>query len=161
MQTVATTAGVMTSQGAATRIGYPVFLPDDSGLLFEAQVRKGCSDTVMVTRNGTRSELWWVNLGASPTPVALATLNGKGYLPTGGNNHGGATGPDPEDKCQSETGFDDTTLDYEPTVLPIVSGGYAWVVFTSRRLYGNQLTATPWQSWPPDYNTLGSRSRRP
>ena len=32
---------------------------------------------------------------------------------------------------------------------PIVAGGYAWVVFTSRRLYGNQLTAVPWQSWPP------------
>ncbi len=37
--------------------------------------------------------------------------------------------------------YDDTTLNYEPTVLPVVSGGYAWVVFTSRRLYGNQLTA--------------------
>ena len=26
--------------------------------------------------------------------------------------------------------------------LPVVVGGYAWVVFTSRRAYGNQLTAT-------------------
>ncbi|MGO8999017.1 MAG: hypothetical protein ACLQVI_37295, partial [Polyangiaceae bacterium] len=43
---------------------------------------------------------------------------------------------------------------YEPTVLPVVVGGYAWVVFTSRRDYGNQLTEVPWLSWPPDYDTL-------
>ncbi len=153
-QTVVTTAAVTTSKGtAATRIGYPVFLPDDSGILFEAQVRKGCSDTVMVTRNGTRSELWWTNLGASPMPVALKSLNGNGYLPTGPNNHGAGTGKDPENCGMDESTWDDTTLDYEPTVLPIVAGGYAWVVFTSRRIYGNQLQATPWQSWPPDYNT--------
>jgi len=35
---------------------------------------------------------------------------------------------------------DDSTLQYEPTVAPIVAGGYAWVVFTSRRLYGNVAT---------------------
>ncbi len=27
------------------------------------------------------------------------------------------------------------------------------MVFTSRRLYGNQLTEVPWLSWPPDYDT--------
>jgi hypothetical protein len=49
--------------------------------------------------------------------------------------------------------YDDTTLNYEPTVLPVVSGGYAWVVFTSRRMYGSELQSTPWLSWPPDYDT--------
>ena len=43
-----------------------------------------------------------------------------------------AHGPDGHD--------DDTSLQYEPTVAPIVAGGYAWVVFTSRRLYGNVAT---------------------
>ncbi len=28
---------------------------------------------------------------------------------------------------------------YEPTVLPIAVGGYYWVVFTSRRCYGNTI----------------------
>jgi hypothetical protein len=140
-----------------TRIGYPVFLPDDSGLIFETEVRSSQTDHVMVTRNGARSELWWVNLtGGSPAPVALSTLNGKSngtsYLPIGANNHGIAGATDPQ-SSYSEAGWDDTTLAYEPTVLPLVAGGYAWVVFTSRRLYGNQLTAVPWMSWPPDYNT--------
>ena len=107
----------------------------------------------MVTRNGARSNLWWLSPGAaSPMPTALATLNGTGYLPIGPNNHGiaGATNPQ---SSYNETGFDDTTLNYEPTVLPIAEGGYAWVVFTSRRMYGNELTSVPWQSWPPSYNT--------
>ncbi len=138
------------------RIGYPVFLPDDSGLLFETEVRTGQADNVMVTRNGARSDLWWVKLGATPVPVPLDTLNGKSggasYLPTNPNNHGIPGATDPR-SSYSEVGFDDTTLNYEPTVLPIVVGGYAWVVFTSRRLYGNQLTAVPWQSWPQDYDT--------
>ncbi len=142
--------------GTGTRIGYPVFLPDDSGLLFETEVRQG-GDTVMVTRNGARSELWWVSLGGNNSPVRLDNLNGRGangkpYIPIGGNNHGGDGGTDPQDPY-SEMGWDDTTLNYEPTVLPVVAGGYAWVVFTSRRLYGNQLTEVPYLSWPPDYDT--------
>jgi hypothetical protein len=144
------------SPASGQRVGYPVFLPDDSGILFETEVRSSQGDSVMVTRNGARSELWWTNLGASPMPVALATLNGKGYLPLGPNNHGAnnntPTTPDPQ-SSYNEAGFDDTTLNYEPTVLPIVAGGYAWVVFTSRRLYGNQLDEVPWLSWPPDYDT--------
>jgi len=135
------------------RVGYPVFLPDNSGVLYEREVRASCTDTVMVTRNGARGQIEWVNTGASPTPTPLANLNGAGYLPTGPDNHGSGLTSDPQATCVTETGLDDTTLSYEPTVLPVVAGGYAWVVFTSRRLYGNQLTATPWLSWPPDYDT--------
>jgi hypothetical protein len=163
-QTFSGVTQVLPPPAAGQKIGYPVFLPDNSGVLFETQVRSadGTSgvDNVVVTRDGARSELWWVNLNGPPQPVALAALNGKSggtpYIPVGGNNHG--TGPnvsDPETAGSgySEVGYDDTTLNYEPTVLPVVAGGYAWVVFTSRRLYGNQLTSLPWLSWPPDYNT--------
>ena len=57
------------------------------------------------------------------------------YLPTGPTNHG-----------------NDTVLNYEPTVNPIASGGYIWVIFTSRRLYGNVATTDPWQSDPRNYD---------
>jgi hypothetical protein len=139
---------VYTPPGGA-RVGYPSFLPDSSALLFEHEVRRGNDDTVMVTRNGARSELWWLKADGPPTPVPLKTLNGLGasvsYLPKGPNQHGqGNTG--------TEASFDDTTLSYEPTVLPIVAGGYAWVVFTSRRLYGNQCVTQPWASDPHGYN---------
>jgi hypothetical protein len=142
----------MVSPASGQRVGYPVFLPDDSGILFETETQASVSDTVMVTRNCARSELWWVNTAGTAKPVALQSLNGKGYLPAGPNNHGASTVTDPE--CPtSQAGLDDTTLDYEPTVLPVVAGGYAWVVFTSRRMYGSELQSTPWQSWPPDYDT--------
>ncbi len=141
---------------AGQRVGYPVFLPDNSGVVFEKELRSSQSDSVMVTRNGARSELWWVNLTGAAQPTPLALLNGKNgattYLPVGPNNHGIAGATDPQ-SSYDESGWDDTTLDYEPTLLPIVSGGYAWVVFTSRRMYGNQLTAVPWRSWPPSYDT--------
>jgi hypothetical protein len=80
------------------RIGYPVFLPDNSGLVFETQVRTSQSDSVMVTRNGTRSELWWANLKGTIKPTRLDSINGldptgKLYLPKGPNNHGASAGP--------------------------------------------------------------------
>jgi hypothetical protein len=142
----------MVSPQSGQRIGYPVFLPDDSGILFETELRSSTTDSVMVTRNGARSELWWIDTGATPKATALAHLNGKGYLPLGPNNHGASTASDPRDSY-NESGQDDSTLDYEPTVLPVAEGGYAWVVFTSRRMYGNMLQAVPYQSWPPDYDT--------
>ncbi|MGH7295171.1 MAG: hypothetical protein ACRELB_09570, partial [Polyangiaceae bacterium] len=134
------------------RVGYPFFLPDDSALLFETELRASSSDSVMVTRNGARSELWLVNTAGAPQPVALANLNGKGYLPAGPNNHGAGTASDPQDSY-SESGQDDSTLDYEPTILPVAEGGYAWVVFTSRRMYGSMLQSVPYGSWPPSYDT--------
>ncbi len=154
-QTFGGTQMIRTPQ-SGQRIGYPAFLPDDSGVVFETELRKSQTDSVMVTRNGARSELWWITLGNKPQAAPLAALNGKNgaisYLPIGMNNHGIAGARDPR-SSYDETGWDDSTLNYEPTVLPIVAGGYAWVVFTSRRMYGNQLTAVPWQSWPPDYDT--------
>ncbi|WP_146647265.1 hypothetical protein [Labilithrix luteola] len=141
---------------AGERIGFPSFLPDNSGIIYETEVRPSQSDSVMVTRDGARSEIWWVSLADGATPVRLDALNGKTsgalYLPKLPNNHGAGTATDPR-SSYDETNLDDSTLHYEPTVLPIAVGGRAWVVFTSRRAYGNQLTATPWQSWPPDYDT--------
>ncbi len=46
--------GVRPSTGL--RIGYPVFLPDDSALLFENGVRAGSDVAVDTTRNGAWSE---------------------------------------------------------------------------------------------------------
>ena len=46
-----------------------------------------------------------------------------------------------------------TAGSYEPTVNPVPSGGYAWVVFTSRRLYGNVATINPFWS-DPRYHDL-------
>ncbi|MES1173750.1 MAG: PA14 domain-containing protein [Myxococcales bacterium] len=59
--------------------------------------------------------LWSIDTqAAAPTPVALTKLN---------------SGEQAKDANKS----------YQPTMLPVASGGYRWVVFTSTRPYGNTL----------------------
>ena len=111
---------------------FPAFLPTSDAVVYEHEV---ASDGEFgATRNGSRGELWWVDL-KTHTAATLANLNGAAYLPSGTANH--AT---------------DATLQYEPTVNPVASGGYAWVVFTSRRMYGNVATQDPFLSDPRSYD---------
>jgi hypothetical protein len=120
---------VFASKGGDQRPAWPFFLPDGSGLVFELELKGSGGDERFVTRTGSRGELWWTDFDGHAQPLDRA--NGKGYLPVGTLNHD-----------------DDATLQYEPTVAPIVAGGYAWVVFTSRRLYGNVATRDPFESDP-------------
>jgi hypothetical protein len=53
-------------------------------------------------------------------------------------------------------GTNDLYPAFLPTVNPVVSGGYAWVVFTSRRAYGNVATQDPFLSDPRNYNATQS-----
>ena len=118
---------------------YPSFLPTGTGVVFEletqssgrnfAETRSTCDGSGPCSDVGAHGELWWVDV-ATKQAHALTNLNGVG-LPTGPNAHGA-----------------DATLNYEPTVSPIPSGGYAWVIFTSRRLYGNVATLNPFWSDP-------------
>ncbi len=133
---------VFTPSDSSMLAVYPSFLPDASGLVFELQLvnngrsfgetRSSCpsSSTGDCANSGARGELWWVDL-ATKQAIPLDRLNGKGYVPVGPNGHD-----------------QDATLNYEPTVCPVASGGYAWVVFTSRRMYGNVATLNPYWSDP-------------
>ncbi len=126
---------------------YPAFLPTNDAIVFEMETRYNTRDYGGTRADadvappdpkadrGTRAKLWWIHL-ATKTAVPLEKLNGTGYVPTGPNGHD-----------------DDATLNYEPTVNPVPSGGYAWVVFTSRRLYGNVATINPFYS-DPRYHDL-------
>jgi hypothetical protein len=107
------------------------FLPTSDAVIFENETAAPAG--FGFTRYQNKGQLWWVDL-ATKTGHALDKLNGTGYLPT----------------TASHT--DDTVVNYEPTVNPVVSGGYAWVVFTSRRLYGNVATLPPWTSDPRNYD---------
>ena len=94
--------------------------------------------TASSARRGTasRGELWWVDL-QTHTAAALDEPERRRHT------------------CRRRTAPTTpttATLQYEPTVNPVASGGYAWVVFTSRRLYGNVATQDPFLSDPRDYN---------
>ncbi len=106
-------------------VGWPGFTPDSNGIVFHNTLTAGsCGDCEIATWYGAQAELWYTDHGTTPSPVRMNWLNGldgtsTSYLPTNTNHTA------------------DTKLNYEPTVNPIPSGGYFWVVFTSRRMYGN------------------------
>jgi hypothetical protein len=129
---------------------WPAFLPTNDGVIFELEVQSngrdfagtrpicdsaddpsGCAD------RGTRAELWWVDL-RTQTPRRLDALNGVN-LPVGANAHD-----------------NDTQLNYEPTISPDAAGGFAWVVFTSRRMYGNVAIINPFWSDPRFHDLTAS-----
>jgi hypothetical protein len=127
------------ASGAGTSV-WPTFMPTNDAVVFELETvyngrdwggtRSQCDSSQACSSVGTQAELWWVDL-ATKTAARMDSLNGKGYLPKPTTDH-----------------MNDATLHYEPTVSPVPSGGYAWVVFTSRRLYGNVATINPWWSDP-------------
>jgi hypothetical protein len=101
-------------------LAWPSFLPDSAAIVFHegdsfdtAKYQGGAlyADLRMVRSDGTNRK-------------SLAQLNGydssgSSYLPYG----------------DAEEGH----LNYEPSVLPVPVGGYYWVMFTSRRAYGNTI----------------------
>jgi hypothetical protein len=134
--------------GAGTVV-WPSFFPTNDGAVFELQTRYNgrdfggtradcdpdTSSSCATAGLGTQGELWWIDQ-ATKTGTRLDQANGYMYLPTNAaNNH--AT---------------DWELNYEPTMNPVASGGYAWVVFTSRRMYGNVATIDPYASDPRYYD---------
>lgn len=104
---------VTVSQGF---VGWPAFTPDSKWMVFGLNNRDDYS-----TWQGAKGNLAIVHLG-SKTSTPLNAANGRdaqgaSYL----------------------TGGDDSDLNFEPTILPEPVGGYFWVVFTSRRKYGNTI----------------------
>jgi hypothetical protein len=135
---------------------WPTFLPGNEGVIFEREVfnngrvvgsnhsdfggtRSGCDGTGTCGDDGAKAELWWVTLATPPVVTKLNQANGLKadgslYLPTNtGTQHTSTVEP---------------VLNYEPTTSPKPVGGYYWVAFTSRRLYGNVATMNPWWSDP-------------
>jgi hypothetical protein len=130
---------------------WPAFFPDSKSLVFHHQSDPGIdgAGTDPCTRGGALAQVDWASVASPGNVVHLDNLNGKGYLPklpapvslacdADGNAVGGM------DADHSN----DVNHNYEPTANPIASGGYAWVVFTSRRMYGNEATIPPFCSDP-------------
>jgi hypothetical protein len=118
--------------------GWPAFSPTGTSVMYQIEIKRGSENGFFRTRWGGQGELWWTNLEtglAHKLEQANGTQMGASYLPQTKDNH--------------QT---DELLNYEPTLAPIASGGYAWMVFTSRRLYGNVATIDPWFSDPREHD---------
>lgn len=143
------------SEAAEVRPGWAAFTPDGA-VVYHQQTAAGVDGNAhgdLRTRKGAKAYLAWTPAD-SAQPVALDRLNGAtpgggSYLPvraqplnlacTGDGASVGGIDPDHAD---------DVHLNYEPTVSPVASGGYSWVVFTSRRMYGSVADIPPFCSDP-------------
>ena len=137
---------VLYTPPAGTSVTYSSFFPNAAGIVFEVELSNPTGTWGYTWSNnaaiGNTGELWWIDV-ATGTPHRLDALNG--YAPTGA-----VYLPSPASNAL-HTPAQDATLNYEATVNPIASGGYAWVVFTSRRMYGNVAQIAPWMSDPRQY----------
>jgi hypothetical protein len=105
---------------------WPSFLPDSKGLIYHS----GDSfDSAGYNLNGGDleqppqfAELRLIQLNG--TVNAMNTLNGRSSSGVSTLPYGEAV---------------DNSMNYEPNVMPLPVGGYYWVVFTSRRAYGNTV----------------------
>jgi hypothetical protein len=118
------------------RPAFNTFMPDSDAVMFQHRWDNG---DLASSWHGSRAQLWWVDL-ATRTPHLLDRANGIGadgkrYIPTGPNQHD-----------------QDERLNYDPSISPVASGGYAWMVFMSRRLYGNVATSGPWETDPRNFD---------
>ena len=125
-------------------VSWSTFLPTSNAVVF--QIEQGSLDPTIpspalgYTRWNTGA-LYWYDIATKKT-APLSVLNGfvnnQLYLPTNAaNNHAPTLEP---------------LLNYEPTACPIASGGYGWVVFSSRRMYGNVATIDGYMSDPRNYD---------
>jgi hypothetical protein len=147
---------------ADVRPTWPQFFPDSNSLIYEHQLRAGLDGNSGDgrTRKFAQGQIYWASALASAAVTPLNKLNGHNadgvtsYLPTlpGGstlsctadNSAVGANAGSDGDTTHTH----DADYNYEPTVNPVSSGGYAWVVFTSRRMYGNEAKIPPFCSDP-------------
>ncbi|HEY8078357.1 MAG TPA: hypothetical protein VIF62_29715, partial [Labilithrix sp.] len=103
----------LVSQGSGQPISWPTVTPDAKWIAYH----RGPLDS----RNGN-ADLFFASTTTANSEIRLARLDGDGY--------------------PFAAGARDVSWNFEPTFAPVPSGGYFWVVFTSRRTYGNFLTGT-------------------
>jgi hypothetical protein len=106
---------VLATPQPGRHFSWPAFTPDGKYVVYQ----DGQGDD-LATWFGNTGRIFAVNVQTKALTY-LGQLNGDDYVPSGAR---------------------DRNKNYEPTIAPIASGGYFWIMFTSRRTYGNKLTGT-------------------
>jgi hypothetical protein len=106
---------VLHTPPSGNHASWPAFTPDGKYVVFQ----EGYGED-LATWSGNTGRIFAVDVQTKKV-IYLANLNGDGYMPQ-----------IPRDENKN----------YEPTIAPIASGGYIWVMFTSRRTFGNKLTGS-------------------
>ena len=98
---------------ASQKLFWPTIGPDGDFVVYQ----RGTSSR---TDGNQTADLYGASISNPGKEVALDALNGKSY--------------------PFAAGARDLHWNFEPAFAPVAAGGYFWVVFTSRRTYGNELT---------------------
>jgi len=93
-------------------IQFPTVSPDHQWIVYGRGTALGSL--------GVPGDLYVASVASPGTEIPLDALNGATYPFAAGTR--------------------DRDLDYEPTFAPVAAGGYFWVVFHSRRTWGNAIT---------------------
>ncbi len=96
-------------------ITFPSVMPNSKWIVYHRGQYPNSLDTRL-----SRADLFLASVEQPGLEIRLSEVNGDAYPFAAGER--------------------DLSYNYEPTFAPISSGGYSWVVFTSRRTYGNRLT---------------------
>jgi hypothetical protein len=96
-------------------LSWPAFTPDGKYVLYQDGVGED-----LATWDSNTGRIFAIDV-ATKEIIYLSRLNADGYAPAGAR---------------------DLNKNYEPTIAPVASGGYFWIMFTSRRTYGNKLTGS-------------------
>lgn len=110
---------VLATPNPGHHLSWPAFTPDGRYILYQ-DGRSGDLATWKETAPLNEGHILAVDVQTRQSTYPLR-LNGDGAMP------GGAR---------------DEAKNFIPTVAPVASGGYFWVMFTSRRTYGNKLTGS-------------------
>jgi hypothetical protein len=103
---------VASSANTLPQIQYPTVSPDHQWIVYQRGPGLGSL--------GLSGNLYAAKVTNPGTEIHLEALDGTQYPFAAGTR--------------------DQNLDYEPTFAPVAAGGYFWIVFHSRRTYGNKLT---------------------
>lgn len=104
--------------------GWPSFLPDTGAVLYHDGDH---FDTQRFCTGGSHADPSYASIRM--VDVATQTVNDLGQL----NGYDGNSFYLPYGELE------EANVNYEPSLLPVAIGGYYWVIFTSRRAYGNHL----------------------
>lgn len=107
---------------AQKSLSYPSVTADGKWVIYQratlnADTRGTCAPGEPACRYDNRADLYLAQTSDKAAEIPLTKLNGTGYPFAAGSR--------------------DLSWNFEPTFAPVAAGGYFWVVFTTRRSYGN------------------------
>jgi hypothetical protein len=128
-------------------LSWPTFLPDSQEFLFMVSADTDQYSTYQqVTYNDANGELLLWNPAVNDVFHQREAMGQKTVVLEDGGTETVVYLLNPDGTTATEDRF----KNYEPTALPVAAAGYYWVVFTSRRSYGNTIDNSNPDVSPPN-----------